>query len=173
MDRRTYLGLGGGLLASLAGCTANALQRPDLLGTETPDRACPGIGAFDRAVCPEDDGPVSVSRSSRVVSGASWSLVVGVLNHTEPDLTVSPGSWSLFSRSQSEWTPIVPSAPVQESRSLEPGEQYQWQLTAGSEGLSDPDRRVYLDLAPGEYAFVVPLGSDRRYGAVAPFEVTD
>lgn len=171
MDRRTYLGLGAGLAAGLAGCTANALPGSDLMGEPTPQRTCPAIGDFERTVCPTDDGPVAVTRSSRTVSGETWSLVVGVINQTERGLAITPSGWSLFSRSQNGWTTVVPAARVQESRTLEPGERYEWQLTAGSEALSDPDRRVYLDLTAGEYAFVVPVGTDRRYAAVVPYDV--
>ncbi len=171
MHRRTYLGLGAGLAAGLAGCTANALRRPDLMGEPTPMRTCPAIGDFERTVCPADDDPVAVTRSSRTVSGDTWSLLVGLTNQTERGLRVTPSGWSLLRRSEDGWTPVVPAARVQESRTLEPGERYEWQLTAGSEALSDPDRRVYLDLAPGEYAFVVPVGTDRRYAALTPFDV--
>jgi hypothetical protein len=171
MHRRTYLGLGAGLAAGLAGCTANALPRPDLLGEPTPIRTCPAIGDCERSVCPAVDGQVTVTRSSRTVSGETWSLVVGLTNQTERGLAVTPSGWSLFRRSEDGWSTVVPAARVQESRTLEPGERYEWQLTTGSEPLSDPGRRVYLDLAAGEYAFVVPLGTDRRYAALAPFDV--
>ncbi|MFB6359868.1 MAG: hypothetical protein ABEH59_00945 [Halobacteriales archaeon] len=171
MDRRTYLGLGAGLTAGLAGCTANALPRSALGGEPTPPQTCPAVGDFERTVCPADDGPVAVTLSSRTVSGETWSLVVGLLNRTEQGLVITPSGWSLFRRSQEGWTTVVPAARVQESRSLAPGDRYEWQLTAGSEALSDPDRRIYLDLPAGEYAFVLPVGTDSRSAAVAPFSV--
>lgn len=172
MDRRTYLGFGTGLLASLAGCTADALPNSELVEQATPDQGCPAVGGFERTICPTDDGPVTVTRSSETVSGDTWSLLVGVSNVAEQALAVHAAAWSLFRRSENGWTAVVPAPPVQESRALQPGDRYEWQLTAGSEGLSDPGRRVYLDLGAGQYVFVVPIAAEDPFGAVAPFEVT-
>lgn len=172
MDRRTYLGYGVGLVASLAGCTADALPNSELMEEPTPNPECPAVGPLEQTICPPDDGPVSVTRSSKSVSGGSWSLVVGVINQTDQVLRLHAPAWSLFRRSPDGWTSVVPAAPVQESRALEPGDRYEWQLTADSEGLSDLSRRVYLDLAAGQYAFLIPVVHDRPVGAVAPFEVT-
>lgn len=172
MERRAFLKLGVGLTAGLAGCSATAVSSDDAEEARTPENRCPAVIEVDRVLCPGDDGPVSVTRSSRTVSGDTWALVVAVTNRTGAPLNLNPAGWALFSRTADDWAPVVPAARVKQSRELRPEERYEWQLAAGSEGLSDPDRRVYLDLVAGDYVFAAPLRGDHRYGAIAPFTVT-
>jgi hypothetical protein len=173
MERRAFMGLGVSLTAGLAGCAAKALSRPAVMETHTPESDCPVVIDVDRVYCPGDDGPVGVARTNRTVSGDSWSVVVRVTNQTEKSLSLNPDGWALLSRSQDGWQPVVPAPRVGQSWELRPQQRYEWQLTAGSPGLSDPDRWVSLDLTAGEYTFAVPLRGEQRYGAVAPFEVID
>lgn len=172
MHRRRYLGLAAGVAAGLAGCAARAIP-----GAQPPADAgeaghCPSVLAVDRTVCPEDDGPLSIERSSETVSGDAWSLVVTVTNESTDPIGVNPYAWSVYRRDGDRWRHVAPTAAIEPWIQLEPDDRYVWQLTAGAGGLADADLRVFLEVAPGTYAFAVPFRAANRIGAVVTFDVT-
>lgn len=171
MRRRGFLGLAAGLAAGLAGCTASALPSLHQSGGGEPED-CPTLLDVERSVCPGDDAPISVERSGTTVSGDAWSLVVTVTNRTAEPVGFNPYAWSVLRDVEGGWEPVAPDAPLEPWHELPPRARYAWQLTAGRVGLKEVDQRVFLDLPAGRYAFVVPVRTTERLGAVATFAVS-
>lgn len=173
MDRRRYLGLAAGVAAGLAGCAARAIPGADPPAEPGDPGRCPAVLEVDRTICPADDGPLMIERSSETVSGRDWSLVVTVTNASADPLSVNPYAWSVYRQDGGRWQHVAPDASIEPWIQLEPDDRYVWQLTAGAEGLADADLRVFLDVDPGTYAFAVPFRAESRIGAVVTFDVTD
>lgn len=173
MRRRRYLSLVGAATTGLAGCAARALPGAGPSPESDEVAHCPGLLAVDRTVCPGADGPVSIERSAGTVSGDAWSLAVTVTNESADPVGVDPSAWSVYQQDGDRWGPVAPEAAIEHWTELQPADRYDWQLTAGAGGLTDADHRVFLDLAPGTYAFAVPIRAATRIGAVVTFDVTD
>lgn len=172
MRRRRYLSLAAGAAVGLAGCAARALPGADSSPESAEPAHCPGVLDVERTVCPGADGPVSIERSAGTVSGDAWSLVVTVTNESPDPVDVNPSAWSVHRQDGDRWAQVAPDTATEPWVELRPDEGYVWQLTATAGGLADADHRVFLDLAPGTYAFAVLLRAGDRLGAVVTFNVT-
>lgn len=172
MQRRRYLALSVGTVATLGGCLADTRPSAVLSREKATPIECPPVLDVERTVCPGQDGPVTVDRSRRSVSGDSWSLVVTVTNRTDQPIGLTPYGWSVFRWGEDGWRSVAADAHIDPWQTLASGERYAWQLTAGSNSLDDADQRVLLDLGPGDYAFAVRLRKTGSLGAVAVFDVT-
>lgn len=199
VKRRAFLGLAAAAVPALAGCTASALPRPDLVDEPTPtdddwpEEACPDLIEAARSVCPaEDDGPLAVERAVGPMAGDGWTLRVTATNRAGEPYGCNPHAWSVFRREGEAWVHVAPDAHVEPWVELGPGETYSWLLSATDSAAADgqklrgdlrgqasprdsegADQRIFLALEPGQHAFVVAFEGPERLAAVVPFVVAD
>lgn len=172
MRRRSYLRLATVASAGLAGCTASALPGGGAPETPTPRPDCPRLLDADRTVCPRRAvGPLSVDQSTGTVIGADWSFAIAVTNVSGGTYRFDPYAWSVFHQTGDGWDRLTPDATDRPQRVLGPGDRFSWELTTSQPPLSNADQRVFLELEPGAYAFVVPFTGPDRVAAVGPFVV--
>lgn len=191
MERRRLLRLvalsGAG---SLAGCERRRQSvrtlTPAPLPTATPTASpTPGISRFATYPCPDLDGPTSCyherSRSHplrlapvREVTTTTATVRFTLHNNADDPATFAPDSWVVWRRDGEVWQSVaagrevlVDSRDTPATRTLPPGETYNWILVLG-----DDDPTAVRDstvasrsLSPGRHAFAVDAGG-RTYAAL-------
>lgn len=193
MERRTFVSLGiAAGVSVLAGCTASAFPgndtsqpttaSPDGDGTPTatasptqsdPVADCPELADADRTVCaPNETGLLAVRQSTETGTAGDWSLLVTVTNQADVPYGMNPYAWALYRPSGDGWRRIAPDAHIEPWTELAPGKAYTWQLGT-ADAKATADQRVFVDLDPGKYAFVVTFDGPDRVAAVATFERPD
>lgn len=183
MRRRTFLGaLAGTATAGTLGVTASSESLCDsrasaLAGRDDGQSAdpppCRSFGHGDgSAVCVGDGGPVTVARSTDVVSGGD--LVVTLANENADGVGVNEYAWTVYRRDIGGWTQVAPDAFVASRVTLARGESLSWRLATGDGPASDNDDVIIdpLSLESGGHAFVlVAVVDGERREFVAPFAV--
>jgi hypothetical protein len=176
MQRRRYLASVAGLAAT-GGCLGALSSALPENGEGEPNAPaeCPSFDRSATAVCVGDtDAAASFSRSSAAVSSGG-ELVTTLTNESTDDVGLNPYAWTLYRRDGDGWTQVAPDAFVEPWRSLDAGESVSWHLQVGDAERTTSDDDVYvgpLDLAGGEYAFIVVAVVDgERTEFVAPFVV--
>lgn len=152
------------------------------------DIDCPSFAESDRTVCyhtrTSDDPDVVVEPSTELFeptgSEDSVETMEFVLrNRTDDPFGLNPYSWSIYERTDNDWSLVAPEEYVEPWTALNSGETYTWRLSIEqhSAPMSEDTMAVVQDLSSGIYAFqITGLGTfegddDTNVECIALFEV--
>lgn len=175
------LALGAGALAGCASGRSTPTLTPAPLPESTPTASpTPPYSRFSVLPCPPLDGPTTCahnqSRDARLrffavqeVVAADGEFRAVLVNRGDEPVPFAPRRWRVWTIDGLDATETA-GGRGDEHRELAPGERHEWLLVLGARSEATPvdGTEIAVDLAPGRYAFGVPVDG-RTY--VALFDV--